>query len=125
MEEDFVLERDYKMFHLAVQTSKGYFRSTADGDEDVDLDAGTLISSGESRTENMMGKTLPSVTAVFRHCVQLANGVKISTEVVNTLLCDPSQSAKFKFFLPQNVFGLEHYNLRMDQAAEYLPTPPS
>ena len=93
----------------------------------MDTEAGTLIPSGDSFMDKITWKTQPSVKAALRHCARIAQGVKTSDDLVETPLCDlPStQKTKFKFFSPQNVLGREHYRLRMDETAEYLPMPPS
>ena len=92
MEEDFVSKEEYDVFHLVVRNSKGFFKSMADKEEDLDLDAGTLIPSGEIHKEKVRWKTQPSLTAAHRHCACVAQGVKSSDEMLDTPLCDPSRS---------------------------------
>ena len=122
MEEKFVSERDYEVFRQAVKSSEGFSISTADDRDDLDLDTGTLIYSGDSRTEKVTWMTQPSLMATMRHCARVPQGVKCSDGVVDSPLWSTSLTAKFKIFSLQNVLGREHYRLKRDQGAEYLPT---
>ena len=65
--------------------------------------------------------------AVLRHCARVAQGFRSIDKLVDTLLCGPPHSlpSKFKLFLLQNILGKEHYRLKINQGAEYLPTSPS
>ena len=125
MEEESVSEWDYQVFCQAVRNSKGSIHSSADNADDVDVEAGTLITSGDSFKEKITRKLQPSVKAALRHSARIAQGVKTSDDLVVTPLCNLpfAQKSKLKFFSPHNVLGREHYRLRMDETAEYLPRP--
>ena len=81
--------------------------SVQDDQEELDLEAGVLILSGDS-------------LSALHHGASLAQGMKTSDVLVKMPLCHPpsTQRGKFKFFSPQNVLGQGHYKLRMDQAAD-------
>ena len=56
-EEKTVSEWDYELFRQAVWNSIGLFDSSADNADGVDMDAGTLIQSGDSHMDKSHEKT--------------------------------------------------------------------
>ena len=124
-----LLELDYELkFQQAVCSSKGKFHLSADYAEDMDEEASTMIPSGDSHRNKITWETQASVKTSLRHCTRITQGVKPSKDIVDTPLSDPPssiQKSKFHFSSPQNVPGQEHYGLRMQDTADYLPSPPS
>ena len=123
-----LLELDFELFQQAVCSSKGKFHKSADYAEDMDEEASTMIPSGDSHRDKITWETQPSVKAALKHCTRITQSIKPSKDLVDTPLSDPPlsvQKSKFCFFSPQNVLGWEHYRLRMQDTADYLPSLPS
>ena len=124
-----LLELDYELkFQQAVCSSKGKFHLSADYAEDMDEEASTMIPSGDSHRSKITWETQASVKTSLRHCTRITQSIKPSKDLVNSPLSDPPSSiqmSKFRFSSPQNVPGQEHYRLRMQDTADYLPSPPS
>ena len=124
-EKERVAESDYKLFRQAVWNSVGLFHSSADKADDMDMEAGMLISSEDSHMwqDHMENATFSqgSGTLLCQDCA----GSEVIRRVGWYPLCDPpsTQKPKFWFFSPQNVLGREHYRLRMQETAEYLLAP--
>ena len=75
-----------------------------------------------------LGKPRLQSKQLIRHCTRFTQAVKLSEDLVDTPLSDPPLSihkSKFHFFSPQNMLGWEHYRLRMQDMADYLPSSPS
>ena len=76
--EELLSERDYEVFRQAAQQFKGSFHLSAEDQEELDLEAGTLILSIDPTPEEIMWKMQLSVTAALRHCAR----VRMSDESV-------------------------------------------
>ena len=125
-DEELVPEGEYNVFRQAVWSSLGWFPSSGNNADNFLKEIGLLIPTEEALKDKLTWDMQSSLKSFLTYCTKIAEGVLTADKIVDTPLCDaPSaQNNKFKFFMPSNVLGKEHYRLKVDKSSEYQPMPP-